>query len=65
MKQNLCCLIFSNLRSKLYKVTTLWISTFGEGIGNAFIVETLVKNIFEDVLIPRTDIYLMVKFPTF
>lgn len=52
---------FSNLRSKLYTVTTLWVSNFGEGIGNAFIVETVVKNIFEDVLIPRTDIYLMVR----
>ncbi|KAH8417049.1 hypothetical protein KR222_002170 [Zaprionus bogoriensis] len=41
---------FNTLRSKLYKVMTLWISTFGEGIGKGFIVENLVKNIFEDFI---------------
>ncbi|XP_030557517.1 proline-, glutamic acid- and leucine-rich protein 1 isoform X3 [Drosophila novamexicana] len=48
-----------NLRIQIYKVTISWLSTFGEGSGCDLIAEYFVNDLLEDIIIRRTDIYLL------
>ncbi|XP_064556851.1 proline-, glutamic acid- and leucine-rich protein 1 isoform X2 [Drosophila montana] len=48
-----------NLRIQVYKVTSSWLSTFAEGSGCDLIAEYFVKDLLEDVIIRRTDIYVL------
>ncbi|KRF80941.1 uncharacterized protein Dvir_GJ25595, isoform A [Drosophila virilis] len=48
-----------NLRIQIYKVTTSWLSTFAEGSGCDLIAEYFVNDLLEDIIIRRTDIYLL------
>ncbi|KAL7739540.1 hypothetical protein ACLKA6_008666 [Drosophila palustris] len=50
---------FINLRSKVYEITMLWVTTFVDGSLYDLIIEHLIKNIFEDIKICQTDICLV------